>query len=91
MLAHAFLSVTAAERADPAPTGLIPLTCNEIRHPFTTMVIRPVLTPRTGCTGPDGDVDTKPAPGPATTAAKPPHTHDHDLRLEYQRGFAPAR
>jgi SRSO17 transposase len=44
MLAHAFLSVTAAaERATPAPAGLIPLTCNEIRHLLTTVVIRPVL------------------------------------------------
>jgi hypothetical protein len=44
MLAHAFPSVTAvAERATPAPAGLIPLTCNEIRHLLTTVVIRPVL------------------------------------------------
>lgn len=39
MLAHAFLAaVTAAERArEPAPDGLIPLTCNEIQHLFTTL------------------------------------------------------
>jgi hypothetical protein len=45
MLAHAFLAAaTAAERAqDPAPDGLIPLTCNEIQHLFTTLVVRPVL------------------------------------------------
>ncbi|CAM5274307.1 Transposase OS=Streptomyces aurantiogriseus OX=66870 GN=GCM10010251_86930 PE=4 SV=1 [Streptomyces aurantiogriseus] len=45
MLAHAFLAAaTAAERAqDPAPDGLIPLTCNEIQRLFTTLVVRPVL------------------------------------------------
>jgi hypothetical protein len=32
---------------------------------------------------PMDDADTEPAPGPATTAAKQPHTHDHDLRPEY--------
>ncbi len=44
MLAHAFLAVvTATERARrPAPTGWIPLTCNEIRHLFTTGLIAPI-------------------------------------------------
>lgn len=41
--AHAFLAVVrAAEHArEPAPDGLIPLTCNEIHRPFTTLVGRP--------------------------------------------------
>jgi SRSO17 transposase len=40
MLAHAFLAVTAATaRADTtAPTGLIALTANEIRHLFTNLL-----------------------------------------------------
>ena len=42
MLAHAFLSITAAtERAArPAPTRLIPLTRNDIRHLFVELVTR---------------------------------------------------
>jgi hypothetical protein len=39
--------------------------------------------PDTCCAGHDGAADTKPPPRPATTAAKPPNSHDHDLRLEY--------
>nr|WP_089102928.1 IS701 family transposase [Streptomyces hyaluromycini] len=44
MLAHAFLAAaTAHERADtPAPDGLVPLTCNEIQHLFSTLVTRPI-------------------------------------------------
>ncbi|WP_455771950.1 hypothetical protein [Streptomyces lavendulae] len=40
MLAHAFLTVTAAaERRDrPAPHGLIPLTGNEIQHLFAALI-----------------------------------------------------
>jgi SRSO17 transposase len=43
MLAHALLAVLAAnEHTDrPAPTGLIALTCNEIRRLLTTHVIEP--------------------------------------------------
>jgi SRSO17 transposase len=43
MLAHALLAVIAArEHTDrPAPTGLIALTCNEIRRLFTIFVIEP--------------------------------------------------
>jgi len=43
MLAHALLVVIAAnERADrPAPAGMIPLTCSEIRRLFTILVIAP--------------------------------------------------
>ncbi|MGA5318755.1 IS701 family transposase [Streptomyces pseudogriseolus] len=44
MLAHAFLAVVRAyEHARfPAPDGLISLTCNEIRHLFITLAVRPV-------------------------------------------------
>jgi SRSO17 transposase len=43
MLAHAFLVVAAVtERSRrPPPSGLIPLTCNEIQHLFATLVTRP--------------------------------------------------
>ena len=43
MLAHALLAVlVATEHAHaPAPPGLIPLTCNEIRRLFTTLIIEP--------------------------------------------------
>ncbi|GAB2776417.1 hypothetical protein GCM10027073_06300 [Streptomyces chlorus] len=45
-LAHAFLAAaTADERAqEQAPDDLIPLTCNEIQHLFTTLVARTVHT-----------------------------------------------
>ncbi|HEX6432891.1 MAG TPA: hypothetical protein VFZ87_01550 [Gemmatimonadales bacterium] len=43
------------------------------------------LTPATGCAGHGGDADSKPALVPATTAGKPPISHeDHELQLEYQ-------
>ncbi|RZS29556.1 DDE family transposase [Herbihabitans rhizosphaerae] len=43
LLAHLFLAITTvAERAQPAPTGLIPLSLNEIRHLFTRLVAQPV-------------------------------------------------
>lgn len=43
MLAHALLAVIAAHEHTerPAPTGLIALTCNEIRRLFTIFVIEP--------------------------------------------------
>lgn len=42
LLAQLFLSITtAAERAKPSPTELIPLTLAEIRHLFTRLVIEP--------------------------------------------------
>jgi len=46
MLAHALLAVIAAhENTDqPAPTGLISLTCNEIRRLFTIFVTEPSRT-----------------------------------------------
>jgi SRSO17 transposase len=44
MLAHAFLVVVAVtERAhDPAPPGLVKLTCNEVQHLFAALVAVPV-------------------------------------------------
>jgi SRSO17 transposase len=43
MVAHAFLVVAAlAERTrQPPPSGLIPLTCNELQHLFAALVARP--------------------------------------------------
>ena len=43
MLAHAFLVVAAqAERTrHPIPFGLIPVTCNEVQHPFAALLARP--------------------------------------------------
>jgi hypothetical protein len=48
MLAHAFLVVAAvAEQArDPAPPGLIRLTCNEVQHLFAALVAVPAVDPR---------------------------------------------
>jgi SRSO17 transposase len=49
LVAHLFLAITtAAERASPAPEGLIPLTLNEIRHLFVRLVIAS-LTSVEGC------------------------------------------
>jgi SRSO17 transposase len=44
MLAHAFLVMAAVtERiCRPPPSGLIPLTCNEVQHLFAALVARPV-------------------------------------------------
>jgi SRSO17 transposase len=48
MLAHAFLAVLAA-RERSTPTGhddLLPITCNEIQHLLTRLIIRPTHNPR---------------------------------------------
>jgi SRSO17 transposase len=44
MVAHAFLVVAAvAQRArDPAPSGLIGLTCNEVHHLFAALIAMPI-------------------------------------------------
>lgn len=44
MLAHAFLAVVRADEhaRQPAPKGLISLTCNEIQRLFITLAVRPV-------------------------------------------------
>jgi SRSO17 transposase len=42
LLAHAFLAITTVTaRARPTPTGLIPLTLNEIRHLYNNLVVTP--------------------------------------------------
>lgn len=60
MLAHAFLAVlTVTEHArTPTPAGLIPLTLNEIRHLFATLL----AASGTEHAGQHGDADTKTAP-----------------------------
>jgi hypothetical protein len=47
VLAYAYLVVLAAtERArHHPPTGLIPLTCNEIHHLFNAVIIHPISSP----------------------------------------------
>jgi DDE superfamily endonuclease len=44
MLAHAFLLVAAVtdQARDPAPPGLVKLTCNQVQHLFAALVARPV-------------------------------------------------
>ena len=43
LLAHAFLAaVTVTARSKPSPTGLVPLTLNEIRHLYNTLAIASV-------------------------------------------------
>ena len=84
MLGHALLAVLAATEPEhtPTPTGLIALTCNEIRRLFTppSSSSQPASSPALD-PGRSGDDATNTAPGPATTATDP--THDHGLRLEY--------
>lgn len=42
LLAHAFLAiVTVTARVRPTPTGLVPLTLNEISHLYNTLVVAP--------------------------------------------------
>ena len=43
MVAHAFLVVTALtdQARDPAPRGLVKLTCNEVQHLFAALLVRP--------------------------------------------------
>ncbi|RAJ55972.1 hypothetical protein K388_04892 [Streptomyces sp. KhCrAH-43] len=43
MLAHAFLAVVRADEhaRNPAPDGLVPLSCNEIQRLFITLVVQP--------------------------------------------------
>ena len=43
LLAHLFLAITTVTaRASPAPTGLIPLSLNEVRHLYNALVLTPV-------------------------------------------------
>jgi hypothetical protein len=85
LLAHLFLAITTvAERVKPTPTGLIPLTLNEIRHLFTRLVI-----------GHTDDITAclhwswrrrrhQYRAQQVTTSANRPRNHEHhDLRLEY--------
>jgi hypothetical protein len=47
MIAHALLVVIAANEHNdrPAPAGMIPLTCSEIRRLFTVLVVEPRRVP----------------------------------------------
>jgi SRSO17 transposase len=48
MLAHAYLTITAATEhtAGPPPTGQIPLTRNEISHLFAVLALTPAHSPQ---------------------------------------------
>jgi hypothetical protein len=87
MLAHAFPVVAAGtERTRQSlPSWLIGLTCNEVQHLLATLHTRPAgeLGPSVALVG-LATPTSSPRPVPATTADKPPGSHeDHDLRLEY--------
>jgi hypothetical protein len=76
ILAHAFLVVAALLQRIRSPVTRS-ATCSSAWPPG-----RWAIWP-TGCAGRCGDAATRPAPVPATTAARRPGTHeDHDLRLE---------
>ena len=85
MLAHALLAVIAANQhtTRPAPTGLIALTCNQIRRLLAVLVVKPSRAlARAWSTGVDA-INT--APAPATTSAKTQPWNGHnDLRLKYR-------
>jgi hypothetical protein len=74
MLAHAFLVVAAVTERScrPPPSGLIPLTCNEIQHLFAALVTRPAGDLGHGCAGQHGGADVRLGLVPAITAGKPP-------------------
>ena len=59
---------TVTERGrQPPPSGLIPLTCNEIQRLFAAWSPdRPAIS-ATGCAGQHGDADIRYAPVAATT------------------------
>jgi hypothetical protein len=69
MLAHAFLTVmTPAQRAaKPTPVGLIPITVNELRRLFDSLLLRPNHGRNDSTNGQAGVDDIKPEPAPATT------------------------
>jgi hypothetical protein len=73
-LAHAFLAVTTAtERTQrPSPTGWIRLTCNEIRHLFTAVLIAPIrdITHRLRCSAWRRQTAPPTMPLPATTQTR---------------------
>lgn len=78
MLAHAFLTVLAAdERDQPTPQELLPITVNEIRRLFiATWPDRRSRSP-TCWPGRPGAAGTKPPPGPATTDSETINPTDH--------------
>ena len=53
------------------PTGMIPLTRNEIPRLLTGLITGQPAAPATACAGPPGGGATSTAPGPATTSGKP--------------------
>jgi hypothetical protein len=85
MFAHALLAVIAAREhtQNPPPTGLIALTCNQIRRLLSTFVIEPA---RVHACPHAWSLWRRRHQHRARTshyAANKRNSHDHDLRLEY--------
>jgi hypothetical protein len=86
MLAHAFVVVAAVtERTRrPPPSGLVPLTCNEVQHLFAALVARPVKDLGHRLRWSLWRRRHQQRARTATTDDKPPgNCEDHGCRLEY--------
>ena len=72
MLAHAVLVVAAVtgRTQRPPPSGLIPLTCNEVQHLFAALLAGRSAISATGCAGRRGDANIRHAPGALPTASR---------------------
>lgn len=84
MLAHAFLAVVRADEhaRNSAPDGLVPLSCNEIRRLFITLVVQPLhdIAHRLGWS--DWRRRHRQRSRTSYTSDKPhPRHEDHDLQL----------
>ncbi|WP_410628514.1 transposase [Amycolatopsis sp. cmx-8-4] len=85
LLVHAFLAiVTVTARATPVPTGLVPLTLNEIRHLYNALVVTPVADIQhvLHCSYWRRRHQYR-AHKPTTSANRSRSHEDHEARLEY--------
>ncbi|MFC0437855.1 transposase [Kutzneria buriramensis] len=84
LLAHAFLAIVrVTARASPAPSGLIPLTLNEIRHLCNALVVTPAANIAHILHWSYWAAATNTASNKPTTSDNRSRSHeDHDLRLE---------
>lgn len=73
MLAYALLVVVALTECtrQPAPLGVVELTCSEIQRLFAALVGRPAVVVRTGC----AVVVATTAPGPHSSSPLPATSH----------------
>ncbi|MGS2619778.1 IS701 family transposase [Micromonospora sp. LZ34] len=87
LAALAVLAICAADSArhDPADTGLIKLTVNEIRRLINACIIRPISDLTHRCAGHNGGAGIKPEPDDPTThaASTSNFSHDPERRLPY--------